>query len=106
MANDVTKNPLVLDTAADDILTGDLWIQSIIWDANDGTADDVAQLEDGSERVIWKRTIKDVGTAANQFIPPMPCDTFPGGFKVKGLSLGQIDSGVLYVYYNRTGGIK
>jgi len=104
MSNDVTNNPLILDTAADNVVTGPLRITKIIWDAGDTPAD-VAQIEDGSERVIWKRTLQDVGTAANVYMPPLESDFVPP-LLVTGLSVGVLDSGVVYVYHEGPNPVK
>ena len=97
MSNVLTGNPLILDTVADNLLTGPIHITKIRW-VGATTVDHEAQLEDAAERVVWESLQTDIGTGTailnrereSTFVPPL---------LVTGLSLGVLGSGVLYVYY-------
>jgi len=104
MSNVVTANPLILDTVADDVVTGPLKITKIRWVAPTAV-DHTAQLEDGAERVIWRATTTDIGTATNVIVPEADSNFIPP-LQVTGLSVGVLGSGVLYVYHDSPNPVK
>lgn len=97
MANVVTGNPFILDTAADDVVAGIVEITKIRW-VGATAVDHTAQLEDAAERVIWAATTTDIGTATNVIVPEPESDFNPP-LKVQGISVGALESGKLYVYH-------
>lgn len=98
MSNVLTANPLILDTVADNLLTGPIHITKIRW-VGATTVDHAAQLEDAAERVVWEAAQTDIGTG-NNILNREPESTFVPPLHVTGLSLGVLGSGKLYVYYD------
>ena len=100
MANVSTGNPFIWDTAADNLIVGNIKITKLIWDLSGSTAviGDVLQLENAAEIVIWKRTVGEIGSVTNDMVPIYESDFNPPLLS-PGLSLGIIGDGVLYVYY-------
>jgi len=91
MANSVTTNPLVLDTAGV-VLTGPVSIKAIraVYGAD---ADDV-ELSDAGGNSVFLGKATTIATAGNA-----DGITVPGGIKINGLTATTIDSGtVVYVY--------
>ena len=97
MSNVVDTNPLVIDTAADNIVPPNvnvkvsrfLWIPSAV--------DQVVLVEDGKERAVWGHNSNEV-TTATDFIP-QPSEGFVPPLLMQGLSVGTITSGgTLYIY--------
>lgn len=86
MANSVTTNPLVLDTAAA-ALTGPVTIKAVLFSAADGST---LVLSDAAGNAICT-----LETDAGDLNPSV---TVPGGVKVNGLTVTTIDAGVAYVY--------
>ena len=97
MSNILTGNPLILDTAADNLLVGPIHITKIRW-VGATAVDHAAQLEDAAERVVWEATQTDIGTGTN-ILSREPESTFVPPLLITGLSLGVLGSGKLYVYY-------
>ena len=97
MANVITGNPLILDTAADNIykpgitihITNMYWVPSAI--------DQTCQVENGSELVIWEATTTEIGTAGTPITNPQIAFNPP--YRCSGLSLGTLTAGgTLYIY--------
>lgn len=92
MANNVNQNPFILDTAADDILATTIPLEpkAMLW-SGASTAGHVAQLEDGSEAVKCVLSATGNGDTVVFYFPP--------GFVMKGLSVGTLQSGTIYLYF-------
>ena len=98
MANVTGTNPLVIDTAADNIfapntnvkISGFKWIPSAI--------DQVVLVEDGKERAVWGANTTEIGTVANAILP-QPQQNFVPPITLQGLSVGTLTTGgTLYIY--------
>jgi hypothetical protein len=88
MANDLTKNPLKIDTAAT-ILTGKAFrVRSFRWVAKTAQAGNELIVEDTAGRVVFH----SVAAAANHMDVYMPGDMI-----VNGLVVDTIAAGVLYI---------
>lgn len=90
MANTVVSGVLEttvlrLDTAADNIVVGRVNIQLIVWEPV--AIGDTLQIENSAEQIKFIITARDVGTAANENLPPIILP-FPNGLRMNGLSLG------------------
>lgn len=93
MANDLTKNPWVVDTAGSAaILTSWADIRSIQW-IGGTTAGHAAIVQDQNGVVIWRR----LAQGANQNFD----SEFEGRFgrRVNGLTVPTLDSGTLYITF-------
>lgn len=86
MANSVTTNPLVLDSAGV-ALTGPVTIKAVVFTAANGEG---LLLSDASGNAV-------VGLEASTG-DLSPSVTIPGGIKNNGLTVTTIDGGVAYVY--------
>ena len=100
MVNVITGNPLILDTAADNlfapgitlIITNIYWVPSAI--------DQTCLVEDGSEIVIWEATTTEIGTAGTPITNPQI--SFVSPFRCSGLSLGTLTAGgTVYIYLQK-----
>jgi hypothetical protein len=94
MANDITTgNPWILDTAADNIKapTVDLYPKALIWSGSDLVTTSELQLEDGNERVVL---LANPDVAKKPFV-----FYFPEGFVMRGLSLGTLSHGKVYLFF-------
>lgn len=100
MANVLTGNPFILDTAADNLILGNIKITKLIWDLSGSAAviGDTCILENASEVVIWERTVGEIGTVTNDMVPIYESDFNPPFVSV-GISLGALGDGKLYIYY-------
>ena len=98
MVNVITGNPLILDTAADNLFAPGvtLHITNMFWNLATAVGNTL-QVENGSEVVIWKVDHSNIGTADNVLVPTSQI-TFRPPLRVSGLSLGTIDAGILYIY--------
>ena len=100
MANDLTCNPLVIDTAAATaILSGGLLITNIRWvDSGNDIADgDQAILHNAASKVIWEARCTTVG--AGTTTPPAAETSFAVPLHVMGLIAPTLTHGKLYVYF-------
>lgn len=86
MANSVTTNPLVLDTAAA-VLTGPVHIKAVVFTAANGEGL-VLSDADGNAVLGLEASTGDLS----------PSVTIPGGIKTDGLTVTTIDGGTAYVY--------
>lgn len=91
MANDLTKNPWIVDTASATNLTDDkMRLRSIRWTG--ATAGNAATVADGAGRTIWS------SLAEGPNIPQVK--DFPErGLDVAGLRVPTLASGTLYLEY-------
>jgi hypothetical protein len=88
MANNLTGNPLVVDTAAA-LISGMATILAMEWIPN-AAADDLT-VTDGTGKTIWDVDALTGGTAGKE---KFPLDRFV----CTGLTVSVIDGGTLYVY--------
>ena len=94
MANDLTSNPLFIDTA-NGAKTGDLSIQSIAWVADqtggkDIAADDDFLLTDTAGRRLAGKRATVAGDDGFW--------SFPNGLRVDGIIVTALDGGHCYIY--------
>jgi hypothetical protein len=91
MANDLTKNPMVIDTAAATVLWSDpIKIKSIRWVSKSATAGDDIEIQDSNNQELWV----SVASGANYSEEVIIERWWHEGFKVPTL-----DSGTLYISY-------
>jgi len=100
MANVITGNPLILDTAADNIFApgAKLWVSKIRWRPTN--VSETCRVEDGNEVEKWTATTTDIGTANNAILPE-PETSFDPPLLFDGLSLGTLTAGTCYIYLAR-----
>jgi len=100
MANVITGNPLILDTAADNIIAAGtkVMISKIKFFPTD--KDQTCQIEDAAEVVKSKQTTTDIGTATNAILPEPESDFDPPLY-CDGLSLGVLTAGSVHIYLAR-----
>ena len=98
MANIINQSPLILDTVANNIVTGTIFIAKIRW-VGGTTAGHAATITDSGGRVIWT----SVAAGTNY----VEIDTFPASHflvcsgdvtAATGLCVTALQSGKLYVY--------
>jgi hypothetical protein len=93
MANDLTGNPLVVDTAA--VLTTDpKRLQKMRWHPNDANNDCVVQHADGS--ALWP--IRSITTSANNESAGIEEIDFNPAFPARGIKVASLTGGKLYIY--------
>ena len=100
MANDLTCNPLVIDTAAATaILSGYLDITNIRWvDYNNDIADgDQAVVNNAASKTIWET--RCTATGAGVPLDVKDETAFPFGLQVKGLIVPTLTHGKVYIYF-------
>jgi len=102
MANDLTSNPIKVDTAAATILTTRLlWVTAIRWVPSDDVATgDELIVQNRHGVVFFHDNVGDTGTAANTIRAAHA--TFPSKVPLDGLIVPTIDDGTLYIYYSET----
>lgn len=100
MANDITNNPLVLDTAAaTDIITNLMHITAIKFTVDaGGTDNDTCVLENKVGKVIYEEILNIVTSGVVQ-APPM---NFVPPLAVNGLRCTTLSGGKVYVYWTGT----
>lgn len=98
MANDITNNPLVLDTAdAGDVIANLFRITAIKFTVDAGGADnDTCVLTDKVGKVIYEE-ILNVATSGTLQAPPM---NFIPPLKTNGLRCTALSGGKVYVYWD------
>ena len=86
MANDTSRKPWSLDTAA--VITADrIRVQSLRWVVDTGTAGDNLKLEDANGEQVWE----SIAVTADFVDADYPYADF------EGFEVSVIDSGILYV---------
>jgi hypothetical protein len=93
MANDLTKNPLIIDTAAPTVLlpaTQPMRVKSVRW-VGATTAGHLAEIQDANNNVLWS----SVAAGANNVEGELEEVWWREGMKVPTLQ-----SGVLYITYH------
>jgi len=97
MANDLTNNPLVLDTAAATAIVSNLiHITALKWTVDAGGADnDTCVLSDKNGKVLYEE-ILNVATNGTLQAPPI---NFVPPLKANGLIMTTLSGGKLYVYW-------
>lgn len=89
MSNDLTRSPLIIDTAATIFATGIRYhIKSIRWVSEAASAGNNVVVTEGDDRKIWEST----AAGANHLDKDILSDRLYNGLKV-----ATIDSGVLYI---------
>ena len=102
MANDVTRNPWIIDTASATALIAagtEVKIRNITWVDPGASAADEAVVADGSGRIIWRR----VAAGANNY----SAEEFHGirGRTIDGLQVPTLAAGgTLYITFHQDGG--
>lgn len=95
MANDVTTNPFVLDTASSTVTADTVRLASIRWSGATTDAH-TAVLTNTAGKVIWSTVGQKPTTGAVMDVET----TFPEpGLNTLGLKVGALGSGKLYVTY-------
>lgn len=91
MANDITGNPYILDTAGTIVSAStNVLVNTVVW-MNPATAGDQIIVQDGNGHEIWNLTALAGGTGVYYVLPA-------GDFTIPGLIVDTIDSGELWVY--------
>ena len=98
MANNITTNPLVLDSAAATAIVSNLiQIKTLKGTVDNGGADnDTCVLSDKNGKVVYEEILNLV-TSGNLQAPPI---TFNPPLKVDGLIMTTLSGGKLYVYWD------
>ena len=93
MANDLTGNPLIVDTGAStNLLTGPVFINKMIWDEPTTAAHDLT-VTNSLSNVIWDIDARNYGNGVQEtWDNPDPNTAYDG------LKVTVIDSGKLYIY--------
>ena len=87
MANDLTQDPLIIDTAAATVLsTNNLYIKSIRW-VGATTAGHTAIIHDQASNVIWSSVASGANYVESEIVEQW----------VNGLIVPTLASGVLYI---------
>jgi hypothetical protein len=96
MANDITNNPLVLDTASNTavVISNRIKITSVVWAGGTIVAADTMVLKDKDGKIKVEMGTSTADDDRQQvFIPPLPSD---------GLIAHTIAHGTVYVYWTET----
>lgn len=98
MSNDVTADPLIIDTAGSTTLCGECVIQAIFWVSNsvaskDIEADDDFIVTDLADRVIVSKRAESISDWGN-FV-------WPQGKRVSSIKVPTMDGGICYIYRGR-----
>lgn len=99
MANVVTQNPIIIDTAgASAVITQPLRVRKFVWDAvGHATDDHVCSVKDKNGVQKWKRTLTSLGTVG-ELVSAQSEDFDKGVLNMDGLIVDTLGGGVLYVY--------
>jgi hypothetical protein len=103
MANNLTGNPVIVDTAAaTPLLTGMLNITKIRWwDSGADIAEgDSAIVQDAAGAVVWSHRAGGIGTVAD-LVPPVESNFVPG-HAIKGLLIPTLTHGTLHIYLDQS----
>lgn len=94
MANDLTDNPWIIDTAATlDAGSGEMRIAHVKWINPSGQADDACVIQNGAgTRVFWESVYPGGNFDADISFPER-------GIRVRGLKVSTLSRGRLYVYF-------
>ena len=98
MANDLSINPWMIDTASGtNVTTDDLFIRAIKWNPGSaGVAGDQAIVQDKNGKEIWRG---DAQGANGEFLLN-PANAAMMGWKVAGLKVPTLGHGRLLIYFN------
>lgn len=100
MANDLTSNPLVVDTAAATaVISSYINITKIRWyDSGADIAEgDQAIVQNAAGKAVWAHRMGGVGTVAD-LVPPVS-DDFNPPLPQKGLIVPTLTHGTLHIYW-------
>ena len=97
MANDLTCNPLVIDTAAATAIIDNVFqIKTIKWTVDNGGADnDTVVLKNKAGKVIYEE-ILNIVTSGSVQAPPI---SFSPPLTVNGLIAETLSGGTVYIYW-------
>ena len=93
MANDITGNPYVLDTA-EAVTTTNVIVKSIVWTGTEGSAlaaDNDFAITDANGKIIIE---KRAAFAGDDLHLPLPM----GGIPYSGITVSKLDGGICYLY--------
>jgi hypothetical protein len=91
MSNDVTRSPLILDTAGSTIYNpGGIAVKRVRWESVSASAGDTVVIQDAGGRVLWE----SIAPGSNFTDSDLLETIWPTGFKVPTLA-----SGKLYIYF-------
>jgi len=98
MSNDVSADPLIIDTAGSTTLRGACVIQAIFWVSNsvagkDIAADDDFSVTDAADRVIVSKRAEGATDWGN-FV-------WPQGKRVSSIKVPTMGGGICYIYLGR-----
>jgi len=96
MANNVSQTPYILDTVANNIVTGTIFIGKLRW-VGATTAGHACTIKDGAGNVIWTSLASGVNYVETDTYPQshfLVCQ----GTSTTGLSISVLQSGIVYVY--------
>jgi len=93
MANDITNNPLIIDTASGSVVTSKTFVATKVrWVSKSASAGDDIDVQDGNGKSVWV----SVATGAN-YVEETHFD--PDARVIfEGLTVPTLDSGTLYIY--------
>src|SRR2546428_7832774 len=94
MANNISVNPWILDTASTTVSLKRITVNAIRWDATGAVSGNTAVLTDQNGNVIWESLVFLTGALAYSFV------AFPDGQVFDGIKTGTLSSGTIYVYCN------
>lgn len=94
MANDITGNPYILDTATDSVSPTGAFHEIYMVRWTSGSVADAISLQDAAGKVKWSAT----GTIANN----VDYSYFQPALAMNGLKIPTLGSGKVYVYAKRT----
>ena len=98
MANITTQYPLILDTAASNILSGTVWISKVRW-VGASSAGHVATLIDGLGNTIWSSVASGSNyVEVDTYIGPAFLRVNGDPIAGNGLGVSTLQSGKLYIY--------
>jgi len=96
MANTTNQTPYILDTVANNIVTGTIWIAKIRW-VGATTLGHECQIKDGAGKIIWDSFALGASYVETDTYP-MPHHLVCQGDATTGISVTILASGKLYIY--------
>ncbi len=95
MSNDITVNPIVIDTAAAGTITTNTFkIYKIRWVSTSSTAGDNAEVQNAAGTVKWE----GLSDTATNYVDE---STFDPPLIMAGLIVPTLDDGTLYIYVKK-----
>ncbi|RLI17970.1 hypothetical protein DRO54_10780, partial [Candidatus Bathyarchaeota archaeon] len=93
MANDLTGNPLIIDTTTGAAITGEVRIQAIVWAHNEDhpiAADNDLTITNTAGRVIFQMRQPTAGESAQLILG--------GSIRTDGVKVTVLDGGEVFIY--------